>query len=146
MATLNKGLFETKIKSWKSEINTYKDFVDEESLMRMCFEIRLYAEKIFKFLLTNLIKSTSNEFSDHKYSIEDARTVYMDLLDKYPYEQMGKLKNKLKKIETDIDIPESFIIKLNEFCHETGIVPKVNDVVLLINEFELLKDKIFSLI
>ena len=26
---------------------------------------------------------------------------------------------KLKKIEIDIEIPESFVIKINGFCHDT---------------------------
>ncbi|MHC5248274.1 hypothetical protein [Enterococcus sp. LJL90] len=144
MEILNRKIFEDKISLWKKELVNYKDFVDEELLMKMCFEIRLYSEKIFKYFLTILIKFNTFDSSDHEYNLESARKAYQELLDKYPYEQMGKLKKKLKRIGTEIDIPERFIINMNEFCHETGSIPKTNDVNMLINEFETLKDQVFS--
>lgn len=143
---LNIAMFERKIKSWKNEIDNYEDFYDEEPLTRMAFEVRLYTEKLLKFLLVNLIKGNSKKIEILSYDIEKIQKNYIDLLDKYPDRMLGQLKKWLKKANVNVNIPQGFINKLNEFSHETGNIPKVRDVSNLIKEFSCIEKEVFDLI
>ncbi|WP_317912018.1 hypothetical protein [Carnobacterium maltaromaticum] len=135
---LNKNIFKNKTEQWVEELKTYQDYYDENNLVKMCFEIRLYTEKLLKFLLVNLIKVLPDREEDLKYNLTSIKKSYNNLLNKYGHNMLSDLKKAFNSGEVEIDFKQSYINKLNEFSHETGNIPLVNDVNELICEFSRL--------